>query len=208
MRFLDEAPAKWTLLKKKTAQVKERLASLQGQQVEKINQDQDVFFRKTQQFRSMFVSQVRTLPLLSLHRPLLLCLPLPLHASILIRLQAPIKYTTGVDVAYQRVNELHGQLCTIEKEGAALNRLQRLFELVVVEYANLKDCRQELVWLKQTWDLVGFVDSVFAEWKRVPWQYANTEFLEDETKRFLILTKALNKSVRDWDVYPLRKEYS
>jgi dynein heavy chain len=104
-------------------------------------------------------------------------------------------------VAYQRVNELHGQLCAIEKEAAALNRLQRLFELPVVEYTHLRDCRQELVWLKQTWDLVGFVDSVFAEWKRVPWQYANTEFLEDETKRFLILTKQLNKAVREWDVY-------
>lgn len=112
-----------------------------------------------------------------------------------------MKYTTGVDVAYQKVNELHVQLCAIEKEAAALNRLQKLFELPVVEYVHLKDCRQELVWLKQMWDLVGFVDSVFAEWKRVPWQYANTEFLEDETKRFLILTKGLNKAVREWDVY-------
>jgi len=58
LKFLDEAPGKWTLLKKKTAQVKEKLASLQSQQVDKINQDQDVFFRKTQQFRSMFLSQV------------------------------------------------------------------------------------------------------------------------------------------------------
>lgn len=58
LRFLDEAPGKWTTLKKKTLQVKEKLATLQSQQVEKINQDQDVFFRKTQQFRSQFLSQV------------------------------------------------------------------------------------------------------------------------------------------------------
>jgi hypothetical protein len=58
LRFLDEAPGKWTLLKKKTLQVKEKLAPLQSQQMEKINQDQDVFFRKTQQFRSQFLSQV------------------------------------------------------------------------------------------------------------------------------------------------------
>ncbi len=70
-----------------------------------------------------------------------------------------------------------------------------------MEYTHLKDCRQELVWLKQMWDLVGFIDSVFSEWKRVPWQLANTEFLEDETKRFLVLTKSLNKAVREWDVY-------
>lgn len=58
LRFLDEAPGKWSLLKKKTSQVKEKLASLQSQQIDKINQDQDVFYRKTQQFRSMFQSQV------------------------------------------------------------------------------------------------------------------------------------------------------
>ncbi len=58
LHFLDEAPAKWTLLKKKTMQVKEKLSSLQNQQVEKINQDQDIFYRKTQQFRQQFLSQV------------------------------------------------------------------------------------------------------------------------------------------------------
>ena len=44
-------------------------------------------------------------------------------------------------------------------------------------YKDLRDCRVELVQLKQMWDLISLIDFQFETWKSTLWDKIDTEQL-------------------------------
>lgn len=44
-------------------------------------------------------------------------------------------------------------------------------------YKQLKDCRNELVLLKQMWDLISLIDFQFDQWKETLWAKIKTDDL-------------------------------
>ncbi|MEY3114599.1 MAG: hypothetical protein RL423_794 [Bacteroidota bacterium] len=48
--------------------------------------------------------------------------------------------------------------CKLENEARELNNLETLFDLQRSSYKQLRDCKSELVSLKEMWDLVALID--------------------------------------------------
>jgi dynein heavy chain len=46
----------------------------------------------------------------------------------------------------------------LEEEARELNNLETLFDLQRSSYKQLKDCKSELISLKEMWDLVALID--------------------------------------------------
>lgn len=76
---------------------------------------------------------------------------------------------TIIDSAYAQISEFYNETLTLEKEAADLNNLETLFDLQKSGYKQLKDCKSELVSLKEMWDLVAIIDMQFESWKKTLW---------------------------------------
>jgi dynein heavy chain len=44
-------------------------------------------------------------------------------------------------------------------------------------YKQLKDCKAELISLKEMWDLIALIDMQFDSWKKTLWEQIDTENL-------------------------------
>jgi dynein heavy chain len=60
--------------------------------------------------------------------------------------------------------------------------LEGLFDLTRTSYKQLKDCRIDLVNLKQMWDLIALIDMQFDSWKRTGWEQIDTDQLSNLIK--------------------------
>jgi dynein heavy chain len=60
--------------------------------------------------------------------------------------------------------------------------LEGLFDLTRTSYKQLKDCRNDLVSLKQMWDLIALIDMQFDSWKRTGWEQIDTDVLSNLIK--------------------------
>lgn len=63
----------------------------------------------------------------------------------------------------------------MEAEAKELQVLESLFELQRTNQRELKDCKNELVQIKQMWDLISLIDMQFDSWKKTLWQQIDTE---------------------------------
>lgn len=63
-----------------------------------------------------------------------------------------------IDSSYDIISEYHGKTLELEDEAKGLQTLESLFDLQRTNYKELRDCKNELVSLKQMWDLVALID--------------------------------------------------
>lgn len=89
---------------------------------------------------------------------------------------------TVVENAYITISNFYDETCEFEKTAKDLNNLEGLFDLTRTSYKQLKDCRNELVSLKQMWDLVALIDMQFDSWKRTGWEQIDTDNLANLIK--------------------------
>ena len=89
----------------------------------------------------------------------------------------------------------------MEKEMGALLESASLFEVNVPEFKQLKQCRREVVMLKQLWDYVVIVGCSIEEWKTTKWQDINVEQMDMDCKKFAKDIRSLDKEMRAWDTY-------
>jgi dynein heavy chain len=66
--------------------------------------------------------------------------------------------------AYNTITEYYAKTNELVAEAAELNNLETLFDMQKSSYKQLKDCKTELVLLKQMWDLVSLIDYQFEAW--------------------------------------------
>uniref|UniRef100_A0A803WAD3 Dynein axonemal heavy chain 17 n=1 Tax=Ficedula albicollis TaxID=59894 RepID=A0A803WAD3_FICAL len=76
-----------------------------------------------------------------------------------------------------------------------------LFEVVVPEYKQLKQCRKELCLLKELWDMISLVNSSLDDWQSTRWVDINVENMDLECKKFAREIRSLDKEMRAWDAF-------
>ena len=76
------------------------------------------------------------------------------------------------------IGEYFDKTCQMEEEAKELQTLEQLFELQRTKQKELVDCKNELVQLKQMWDLISIIDGQFESWKETLWDNIDAENLE------------------------------
>lgn len=66
----------------------------------------------------------------------------------------------------------------MENAAKELHVLESLFELQRTKQKELNDCKNELVQLKQMWDLISIIDGQFEAWKETLWDNIDADNLE------------------------------
>lgn len=84
---------------------------------------------------------------------------------------------------------------------ASITESAVLFEVNVPDYRQLKQCRKEVLLLKELWDMIAVVNSSMSDWKTTKWREINVEDMELECKRLSKDIRALDKEVRAWDAF-------
>jgi len=114
-------------------------------------------------------------------------------------------YDTGPDDSYVRIDEMHIDLCALEKQTLELFELATLFEFpdqIKKTDTMVKKMRDDLILIKKLWDVVRVTTTTLAEWQKTLWNDINTGAMEEESKTMAKTIKAgLNKRVRDFDAY-------
>ena len=83
-----------------------------------------------------------------------------------------------IDAAYEKIGEYYVKNCEMEQSAKELQTLEQLFELQRTKQKELNDCKNELVQLKQMWDLISIIDGQFESWKETLWDQINADNLE------------------------------
>lgn len=82
-----------------------------------------------------------------------------------------------IEAAYDKISEYYLKVADVEREAMELNNLETLFDMQKTQYKQLKDCSNELVSLKQMWDLIALIDYQFDTWKETLWAKIKTDDL-------------------------------
>eukprot|EP00755_Sulcionema_specki_P019722 Sspe_Gene.70182::Locus_41437_Transcript_1_1_Confidence_1.000_Length_4815::g.70182::m.70182/K10408/DNAH; dynein heavy chain, axonemal len=95
----------------------------------------------------------------------------------------PFQYDISVEEAYQELVLWNQHLNDKEVQASELNDIQELFDLTPTDLPELKECRQELLLLKQLWDFVGHVKSQFNDWMQQTFKLMTPDDLIEESKK-------------------------
>eukprot|EP00899_Mesostigma_viride_P003607 jgi/Mesvir1/13247/Mv18980-RA.1 len=113
-------------------------------------------------------------------------------------------FEAGYKKAYADIKASHEEVRALETEAADLKGLSDVFEfpdLMAPVVANVAGVRQDLVVLKDLWDVATLCEMQFHEWQQTPWEAINTDVVEEGAKAFVKEVRNLDKSLRDMDVF-------
>ncbi|NXH09440.1 DYH9 protein, partial [Bucco capensis] len=113
--------------------------------------------------------------------------------------QAPFRFDT--EKPYELLDAKHMELEQLEAAVASICEAAALFEVMVPEYKQLKQCRKELCLLKELWDMISFVNSSLEQWQSTRWVDLKVENMELECKKFARAIRHLDKEMRAWDAF-------
>lgn len=103
------------------------------------------------------------------------------------------------------ISDFYLQTCKLEEEARELNNLETLFDLQRSSYKQLKDCKSELISLKEMWDLVALIDMQFNSWKKTLWDQIDTEnltqLIKDMQSKQTNPTAPSNKIISKWRTF-------
>jgi len=89
----------------------------------------------------------------------------------------------------------------MEAEMNKLDQSAQLFEVQIIEFKQIKQCRKDVKLLKTLWDYVWIVRSSFEDWKQTKWREINSDSMDTECKKFAKELRGLDKEMRAWDAY-------
>ncbi|CCW66761.1 unnamed protein product [Phytomonas sp. Hart1] len=110
-------------------------------------------------------------------------------------------YTIAMDSVYDEIDHVYRHLIELEHEAKELQNLQDLFDLAISHFRDIRSCRQELMLLKQVWDLSFHVISEFTDWMRSTFKNADISHFEDECKKLSKQLQQQPMKVKSWDVF-------
>ena len=110
-----------------------------------------------------------------------------------------------INQAYDKISEFYDETVKLEDEARELNNLETLFDMQRTGYKQLKDCKQELVSLKEMWDLIALIDMQFDSWKKTLWDQIDTEnltqLIKDMQQKQCNPTAPQNKVISKWPAF-------
>ena len=83
-----------------------------------------------------------------------------------------------INKSYEKIGEYYEKTNQMEDEAQELQTLESLFELQRTKQKELSACKDELVQLKQLWDLISIIDGQFESWKETLWDNIDADNLE------------------------------
>ncbi|NWI39535.1 DYH9 protein, partial [Picathartes gymnocephalus] len=113
--------------------------------------------------------------------------------------EAPFRFDT--EKPYQLLDAKHMEIKQMESAMTSICESAGLFEVMVPEYKQLKQCRKELCLLKELWDMISLVNSSLDDWQTTRWVDINVENMDLECKKFAREIRNLDKEVRAWDAF-------
>uniref|UniRef100_A0A803SYF4 Dynein axonemal heavy chain 11 n=1 Tax=Anolis carolinensis TaxID=28377 RepID=A0A803SYF4_ANOCA len=110
---------------------------------------------------------------------------------------------------YALLDKANWELEALEEEMLQIQASASLFEVVIPDYKQMKQCRKEIKLLKGLWDINIYVTTSIHEWTKSRWRQIIMEQMDAELRRFAKVSSqsfsddmwALNKEVRSWNVY-------
>ncbi|XP_078394996.1 dynein axonemal heavy chain 11-like [Cetorhinus maximus] len=102
---------------------------------------------------------------------------------------------------YTLLDKANQELRALEEVTIQMQESANLFEVTVPEYKQLKQCRRDIVLLKQLWDIIVYVKTSICDWTKTQWRQINVEQMDVELRRFAKEIRMLDKEVRAWDAY-------
>uniref|UniRef100_A0A803T5S7 Dynein axonemal heavy chain 11 n=1 Tax=Anolis carolinensis TaxID=28377 RepID=A0A803T5S7_ANOCA len=102
---------------------------------------------------------------------------------------------------YALLDKANWELEALEEEMLQIQASASLFEVVIPDYKQMKQCRKEIKLLKGLWDINIYVTTSIHEWTKSRWRQIIMEQMDAELRRFAKDMWALNKEVRSWNVY-------
>ncbi len=172
--FLERAPLAWDNTVNKTFRVKESIQPLQNAMVDFIKRD-----------IADYVSRVKLA-----------------HREFRDAQHGPFTWPSDrIKDAYESMDKTYAKMKVLEAEAESFKNLQELFELNKIKAPELVTLRTELKLLKQVWDCVGVVESLFGSWSDTLWLDIRPDDLVDECKKLATHVKRLPRRLRDWPCY-------
>ncbi|KAG8443036.1 hypothetical protein GDO86_011741 [Hymenochirus boettgeri] len=110
-------------------------------------------------------------------------------------MDAPFLFNT--QNPYFQLDKANKDMLLMEKELQDLQEYANLFDVVVPDYKQLNQCRQEMKLLKELWDQIHSVRNNICDWVKTLWRQINVEQMNFELRK---ASKA-NKQTRTWDAY-------
>ncbi|XP_071656877.1 dynein axonemal heavy chain 9-like [Patagioenas fasciata] len=115
------------------------------------------------------------------------------------RKEAPFRFDTKKP--YQLLDTKHIDIKQMESAMTSIYESAGLFEVIVPDYKQLKQCRKELCLLKELWDMISLVGTCLDDWQTTKWADINVENMDLECKKFAREIRNLDKEVRAWDAF-------
>ncbi|KAJ7420209.1 hypothetical protein BTVI_22374 [Pitangus sulphuratus] len=113
--------------------------------------------------------------------------------------EAPFRFDT--EKPYQLLDTKHMEIKQMESAMASISESAGLFEVMVPEYKQLKQCRKELCLLKELWDMISLVNTSLSDWQTTKWVDINVENMDLECRKFAREIRNLDKEMRAWDAF-------
>ncbi|XP_060681399.1 dynein axonemal heavy chain 11-like isoform X1 [Hemiscyllium ocellatum] len=117
------------------------------------------------------------------------------------KFQVEAPFTFNSANPYTLLDKANQELTTLEEETIQMQESATLFEVTVPEYKQLKQCRQDIVLLKQLWNIIVYVKTSIYDWTKTQWRQINVEQMDVELRRFSKDIRMLDKEVRAWDAF-------
>uniref|UniRef100_A0A8U8C9W7 Dynein axonemal heavy chain 17 n=1 Tax=Geospiza parvula TaxID=87175 RepID=A0A8U8C9W7_GEOPR len=114
-------------------------------------------------------------------------------------MEAPFRFDT--EKPYQLLDAKHMEIKQMESAMTSIYESAGLFEVMVPEYKQLKQCRKELCLLKELWDMISLVNTSLEDWQTTRWVDINVENMDLECKKFAREIRNLDKEMRAWDAF-------
>ena len=102
---------------------------------------------------------------------------------------------------YPGVFKAHLDIQDKEIEMDDLADKAALFEVNIPEFRQLRNCRREVILVKETWDLATLVNSSINDWRKTLWNDIDVEQMDMDCKRYAKEIRSMDKEVRAWDVF-------
>lgn len=172
---LDElrkpAPEQWVALNKKALNVRAQNSIVQDREAEKVKDQVLLFEEKLRMEAQEF------------------------------RKKALFGYSVDHRTVYGELDEAYRHFMVIEQEAKELQNLEELFDLTPVQFKEIRECRHELMMLKQVWDLNEHVMSQFSDWMKSTFKNADVSLFEDECKKLSKQLQQQPMKVKSWDCF-------
>lgn len=102
---------------------------------------------------------------------------------------------------YQLLDAKNIEIKQMESAMTSIYESAGLFEVMVPDYKQLKQCRKEIRLLKELWDVISVVNTSLDDWQTTKWVDINVENMDLECRKFAREIRNLDKEMRAWDAF-------